>query len=502
MRLHVDCMNNLKKPNDSVAGQLLARLAEELEKPLRALIAEIHTLDERNADDADDADNADNNRAAHLVELGYDLQSILDAVTALAKLETVATANNDDKTTIDVSSLLEETIAAPELAATFTVAVRGELGTSFGDKAKIEQGLSLCLRLMSRMTKDKTRLQVHREVHELADRIVFSMQIREPKPPALELLKRTVHLLGASIDIDARSLLFGFPVSDRPKKDKTESSSAKPSRPVLAFRQDERTRPTEDDVTERGAIVLVVDDEPAAREYLSRILELEGFDVVRSSTLEDAYEAAHAYKPHVITLDRLQLSREEVDWVRRFKADPALARIPLVLVQSEESESLGLVGVFDVVRKPINPDEVVATIDRLTGASSSPLLLVRDEEDASNWERCFEGDPRRVVTASTVSEAERVLDTVTPIAVIVDFRIMNGMDTSRTLSLLEHIRRSDRTRDVPVVAIHGRLTKKARLHLESLVDCRLTFSELSRRSLQATLRELTGDGEQSGFGAG
>ena len=497
MRLHVDCMNNLKKPNDSVAGQLLARLAEELEKPLRALIAEIHTLDERNAEDAEDADS---DRAAHLVEFGYDLQSILEAVTAFAKLETVATANNDDKTTIDVSSLLEETIAAPELAASFNVAVRGELGTSFGDKAEIEHALSLCLRLMGRMTKDKTRLQVHREVHELADRIVFSMQIREPKPLALELLKRTVHLLGASVDIDARSLLFGFPV--RPKVDKTESSSAKPLRPVLAFRQDERTRPTEDDVTERGAIVLVVDDEPAAREYLSRILELEGFDVVRSSTLEDAYEAAHAYKPHVITLDRLQLAREEVDWVRRFKEDPALARIPLVLVQSEESESLGLVGVLDVVRKPINPDEVLATIDRLTGASSSPLLLVRDEEDASKWERCLEGDPRRVVTASTVSEAERILDTVTPTAVIVDFRIMNGTDTSRTFSLLEHIRRSDRTRDVPVVAIHGRLTKKARLHLESLVDRRLTFSELSRRSLQATLLELTGDGEQSGFGAG
>jgi len=353
-------MNNLKKPNDYVAGQLLARLGEELDKSLKALMAEIHALDECNAED----------RMAHLVDLGYNLQSILELVTALAQFETAAPANHNDKTTIDVSSLLEETIAAPELAATFELAVRGELGTSFGDNAKLEQGLSLCLRLMSRMTKDKTRLQVHREVHEPADRIVFSMQIREPKPLALELLKRTVHLLGASVDIDAPALLFGFPVSDRPKDDKRQSSSAKRLRPVLAFRQDERTRPTEDDVTERGAIVLVVDDEPAAREYLSRILELEGFDVVRCSTLEDAYEAAHAYKPHVITLDRLQLSREEVDWVRRFKEDPALARIPLVLVQSEESESLGLVGVSDVVRKPINPDEVVATIDRLTTKAS------------------------------------------------------------------------------------------------------------------------------------
>ena len=487
-------MNKLKKPNDHVAGQLLARLGEELAKPLAALIAEIHALDERTAED---------DGAAHLVELGYDLQSILEPVTALAQFEAASTsrASNNTKTTIDVSSLLEETIAAPELAATFEVGVRGELGTSFGDKARLAQGLSLCLRLMSRMTKDKTRLQVRREVHEPTDRIVLSVQIREPKTLELELLERAAHLLGASVDVEGPALLFGFPVSEKPEGDETPSSSSKPSRPVLAFAHDERSRSTEPDVAQRAAIVLVVDHEPAAQEYMSRILELEGFAVVKSSTLEDAYEAAHAYKPHVITIDRLQLAREDGDWVRRFKADPALARIPLVLVQSEESDCLGLVGVSDIVRKPINPDEVVETIDRLTGASSPPLLLVRDQEDASAWEQCLEGDPRRVVTVSSVSEAERILDTVTPTAVIVDVHNMNTMDMSNTLSLLEDLRRSDRTRDVPVVAIHRHVTEKGRLHLENLVDRRLTFSELSRASLQATLRELTGDDEQSGFSA-
>jgi DNA-binding response OmpR family regulator len=283
-------------------------------------------------------------------------------------------------------------------------------------------------------------------------------------------------------------LLFGFPVADRLERDEAAPSPG----PVLAFRRDERTRVRENDISERGAIVLVVDDEPAAREYLSRVLELEGFDVVQSSTLEDAYEAAHAYKPQVVTLDRLLLAREDGDWLRRFKEDPALARIPLVLVQSEESESMGLIAVSDVVRKPIDPDEVVATIDRLTGASSSPLLLVRDGEDASKWDRCFEGDARRVVTASSVSEAERVLDTATPKAVIVDVRKLE-----RVLSLLEELRRRERTRDVPVVAIHGRLAEKALLHLDSLADRRLTFSELSRRSLQAALRELLGEDEHS-----
>ena len=479
-------MNELNKTKDDVVGELLARLGRELTEPLRALIAEIHALDARNAED---------DAAARLVELGYDLQTILEPVTALAQFE--AAPASTDKTDIDLNSLLEETVATPELAASFKIAVRGELGVSFDDNARLEQGLSLCLRLMSRMTKDKTRLQVHREVHEPIDRIVVSVQIREPRPLALELLKRAAHLLGASVDVDGSALLFGFPVAERPEREKASPTSPEPSGPVLAFRRDQRRGSSELEVSERASIVLVVDHEPAAQDYMSRILELEGFDVVKSSTLEDAYAAAHAYNPDVIIVDRLQLAREDGEWVRRFKADPALARIPLVLVQSEESESLGLVGVSDVVRKPINPDEVVATVDRLTGASSSPLLLVRDQEDASEWERCLEDETRRVVTASSASEAERVLDTVTPAALIVDIRNMN---MNGTLSLLEDLRRSDRTRDVPVVAIHGRLTEKARLHLESLADRRLTFSELSRSSLQVMLRELTGDAEQSGLG--
>ena len=474
--------NKPNRPNrDDIAGELLARLGCELAEPLRALIAEIHALDERNAED---------DGAARLVELGYDLQTILEPVTALAQFEAAPASNN--KTDIDLNSLLERTIATPELARSFKSAVRGELGLSFDDNARLEQGLLLCLRLMSRMMKDKTRLQVHREVHEPSDRIVLTVQIREPKPLALELLKRAAHLLGASVEVDGSALLFGFPVAERPEREKVESSS-----PVLAFRRDEPRGSSELEVSERASIVLVVDHEPAAQDYMSRILELDGFDVVKSSTLEDAYAAAHAYNPDIIIVDRLQLAREDGEWVRRFRADPALARIPLVLLQSEESESLGLIGVSDVIRKPINPDEVVATVDRLTRASSSPLLLLRDQEDAAKWERCLEDARRRVVTASSVSEAERVLDTVTPAALIVDICNMN---MNETLSLLEDLRRSDRTRDVPVVAIHSRLTEKDRLHLESLADRRLPFSELSTRSLQATLRELTGDAEQSGVG--
>ena len=385
--------NGPNRPNrDDIAGELLARLGRELAEPLRALIAEIHALDERNAED---------DGAARLVELGYDLQTILEPVTALGQFEAAPASNN--KTDIDLNSLLERTIATPELARSFKSAVRGELGLSFDDNARLEQGLLLCLRLMSRMMKDKTRLQVHREVHEPSDRIVLTVQIREPKPLALELLKRAAHLLGASVEVDGSALLFGFPVAERPEREKAESSS-----PVLAFRRDQRRGSSELAVSERASIVLVVDHEPAAQDYMSRILELEGFDVVKSSTLEDAYAAAHAYNPDIIIVDRLQLAREDGEWVRRFRADPALARIPLVLLQSEESESLGLIGVSDVIEnrsiptRSLRPSTGSPERARRRFCCCGIRRMLRNGSDASKTRRAG-SSPRRAFPRPSVS---------------------------------------------------------------------------------------------------
>lgn len=470
---------------DDIVGETLSRLGRDLTAPLTALIAEIHAVDELNADD---------DSAAHLVELGYELRGILAPLIELARLEARLSVNQQRRADIELEGLVEETVAAPELAGTFELAVRGELGVSFADEPALSHWLTLCLRLIGRMTKDKKRLRAHREVHRPSDRIVLAVHIRDRDRISLEILKWAARLIGASVDVEGPALRLCFPVCEAPEADQTVLP-AKPVGPVLAFRRTDERGEVQHDVSERRAIVLVVDHEPAAQNYMGRVLELEGFDVVTSSALEHAHEAAHAYRPDVIMLDRLQLAHEGGDWVRRFKEDPALARIPLVLVQSEESESLGLVGIADVVRKPIDPLEIVKTLDRLTRAGSPPVVVVRNEKDATKWERYLEGTLERIVVAGSVSDAERILDSATPVALIVDVRSVDG-----AIALLERVRSRQGGAELPVIAVHGRLTKKVRLRLESLADQRLTGSELGRRSLQSALRALIGDGERRGVG--
>ena len=176
------------KPED-ITGVVLARLGREVMGPLAELITEVHAFDERASS------NEDDETSAHLVELGHRLQSVLEPVIALARLE--ATPASKKKADMELGSALEEILASPDLAASFQPEMLGELGTSFVDRARFEQGVSLCLRLLARMTGSKATLRVHREVAAASERIVMAVPVPRPEPVALELLNRAVaHLRG------------------------------------------------------------------------------------------------------------------------------------------------------------------------------------------------------------------------------------------------------------------------------------------------------------------
>lgn len=460
-------------------SKVLARLGRDINAAFELLLAEIHSLDERSARD---------DGAAHLVELAYNLRAVVEPLIAFARLDSTAPAEQPSR--IDVKALLAKATSAPDVAPSFRVTWHGDLGESFDDRNRLEQGLVLCLRLMGRVSgAGKARLHVRREVHQPVDHIVLVTDISNPEPVALALLNSAAVAIGAKVELDGNSLSLGFVVGVPVHRGMPASAT-----PVLAFRRSGDATPAEPETAAR-ALILIVDDEPAARAYMSRILELEGFEVVSCSTLEQADEAVHSYRPDVVMLDRLLLEREDRDWVRRFESQFPRGRTPLVLLQSAECESLGLIRVSDIVRKPIDRNEVVATVERLTGVGSPPTVVIRDSKDDAKWQRCLEGQTR-VVTALNVSNGRRVLDTATPRIVIVDVRSVDG-----AIEMLEEFRRSG-GRGVPVVAVHGRLSKKNRLRLDAVADARLTHSMLSRRSLDTVVRHLDESAAHASLGAG
>jgi PAS domain S-box-containing protein len=115
---------------------------------------------------------------------------------------------------------------------------------------------------------------------------------------------------------------------------------------------------------------LNVEDEDVARSAVSRFLRQAGFDVLEAATGREALRLAAA-RPDLVLLDvHLADDLSGLEVCRRLKADPATARLPVLLVSGTsvepEQRARGLDdGADGYLTKPIDPGETVAHIRAL-----------------------------------------------------------------------------------------------------------------------------------------
>ena len=350
------------------AGELLVLVGRQIESPLQALLAEVHAFDREHEED---------DRAAELVELSHVLASVLEPLTALAVYERAAEPSLPEG--VALTAMLENIAKKPRLAGGFRLSIRGELGTTFEDPKRLELGLALFMQLVSGMSPRNTRLEARREVHASTDHVVLVARTKNGAAQSTDvqiaLVQRLAELMHGALELEKENgeltLRLSLAICQPPKASCEPGAVAAPvlafPRPIAATNEEVETVPKEP-----APLVLVADQEPAARDYMSRILALEGYDVVTASTLEEAYERAHAIRPDVITLDHMQLRLDEVDWFQRFKDDPAVACIPIVLIRNPDfEESVGPLRASELVNKPLEPDELVCAIERQTRARPS-----------------------------------------------------------------------------------------------------------------------------------
>ena len=87
---------------------------------------------------------------------------------------------------------------------------------------------------------------------------------------------------------------------------------------------------------ENGAVtmarVLIIDDDPNARDLMFRYLTRDGFHVWTATSGPQGIQAAREYKPDVITLDVMMPEMDGWTVLRELKADPDLHDIPVIMV--------------------------------------------------------------------------------------------------------------------------------------------------------------------------
>ena len=112
--------------------------------------------------------------------------------------------------------------------------------------------------------------------------------------------------------------------------------------------------------------ILVVDDSPTERYFLSDVLTKNGFSVSTAENGEDALAKIKADKPQLVLMDIVMPGQNGFQVTRAITRDPATQDVPVIICTSKGQETdriWGLrQGARDYIVKPVDPQELLAKI--------------------------------------------------------------------------------------------------------------------------------------------
>jgi twitching motility two-component system response regulator PilH len=115
--------------------------------------------------------------------------------------------------------------------------------------------------------------------------------------------------------------------------------------------------------------VLVVDDSPTERYFLTDILVKNGFSVSTAENGEEALLKVKADKPQLILMDIVMPGQNGFQVTRAISRDPETQDIPIIICTSKGQETdriWGLrQGARDYIVKPVDPAELLSKIAAL-----------------------------------------------------------------------------------------------------------------------------------------
>jgi len=115
--------------------------------------------------------------------------------------------------------------------------------------------------------------------------------------------------------------------------------------------------------------ILIVDDSPTDRHYLSDMLSKNGFRVSTAESAEDAMAKVKQSRPDLVLMDVVMPGQNGFQATRALSRDESTKSIPIILCSSKSQETdkvWGLrQGARDYVVKPVNPADLLAKIAAL-----------------------------------------------------------------------------------------------------------------------------------------
>jgi twitching motility two-component system response regulator PilH len=115
--------------------------------------------------------------------------------------------------------------------------------------------------------------------------------------------------------------------------------------------------------------ILVVDDSPTERYFLTELLTKNGFSVSAAENADDAVMKLKAAAPDLILMDVVMPGQNGFQLTRQLSKEPATQAIPIIICTSKNQQTDRVwalrQGAKDFVTKPVKPDELLEKIAAL-----------------------------------------------------------------------------------------------------------------------------------------
>ncbi|WP_207482831.1 PAS domain S-box protein [Arenibaculum pallidiluteum] len=493
-------------------SQFIANMSHELRTPLSAVIGYSEMLEEEAEDLGAETMLEDlrkiGSNARHLLSL---INDVLD----ISKIEAGKMEVHVEE--FDVGSLVSEaaqTVQAlvEKKANRLELRCAAGLGTMHSDMVKVRQCLLNLLSNASKFTEGGTiTLSASRSTAPEGDWLEFSVAdtgIGMTPEQQARLFQRFTQAdssttrrfggtgLGLSIT-KAFCTMLGGDVSVESHQDRGTTFTLRLPADIDAARAGARedaealasgTGAGEQETGGAEDLVLVIDDDEATRELLTRFLRREGFGVRTAQDGPTGLRLARELAPSAILLDVMMPRVDGWAVLSELKADPDLAEIPVIMVTMTHDRALARsLGAADFLTKPIQWPRLKRLIERYRSTHGSALVVEGAETTRAELRTLLEGEGWSVVEAADGPSALERLDAARPDLILMDLHIpgANGF------ALIQEIRKRQEWRAIPVIALAShQVTAEERRRLRGQVRQIVGTGDAAEAELVAELRRI------------